>query len=156
MPSESTFDADTFLSQEIEGQMEVRYTPVPEGDFIAVLDDNFNLREVSGQAGPTPVLDLSWIILDDDLKEAMSMDRVTVRQSIFLDTENNGALAFGPNKNVKLGRLREALGQNAPKKAWNFHMLRGAGPCLIHVIQRPDKNDSTIIYNDVSRVTKQP
>lgn len=156
MPPESTFDVDSFISQEIEGAMSTKYVPVPENDYTGILDDDFSIREVQANSGPTPVLDLTWIILDDELQEVMGMDRVTVRQSIFIDVEPNGAMASGPNKNIKLARLREALGQNDPKKSWNFHMLKGAGPCLIKVIQRPDKNDSTIIYNDVSRVTTMP
>ena len=77
------------------------------------------------------------------------MERISVKQSLFLDIDGSGALAFGANKNVKLGKLREALGQNNPGQSWNIQMLAGAGPLRIKVGSRPDKNDSTIIYNDV-------
>jgi hypothetical protein len=33
-------------------------------------------------------------------------------------------------------------------------MLKGAGPARIQVVNRPDQNDASIIYDDVKAVTK--
>ena len=143
---ESTFDPQTFLNVEVEGEMEVRYTPVPEGDYISTIDE-IAVREVQGGS---IVLDVTHLIHDEALAEKMGMDRLTVRQGIFLDIEPDGRIALGPNKNVRLGRLREAVGQNAPGP-WNFQMLKGAGPLKIAVSISPDKEDETIKYNRVDR-----
>jgi len=146
----SSFDADTFLSTTVEGEMETHFTPVDEGEYTAMIED-IAAREVTGNQGTTPVLDVMYNVLDEEVKEKMGMDKVIVRQSIFLDVEEDGRLALGqPNKNIKLGKLRDALGQNG-SGPWSFHDLKGAGPLVIKVSQRADKNDPSIVYNDVQR-----
>ena len=145
MAEESTFDAQTFLNTEVEGEMETRYTPVPAAIYTSMIDD-IAVRE----AGDSIVLDVTHVLINvDELQSNMGMERLTVRQGIFLDIEPNGAIALGPNKNVKLGRLREAVNQNGGR--WNFAMLKGAGPLLITVSTKPDKDDPTVIYNRVDK-----
>lgn len=149
MSEQSTFDEDVFLNTEIKEPMETRFTPVPDDDYLAFIDDNLAFRRVND----SPVVDVTYILSDcDALKEKLGMERLTVRQSLFIDVDGQGRIVFGPNKNIRLGRLREALGQNKAGKPWSFAHLKGAGPVKIHVIQRPDKNDPTVIYNDVTRV----
>lgn len=143
----SEFNPDTFLDTETEKAGETSYTPIRSDDYQAIIDD-----VVPRMAGDNPVLDVIYEIMDDDLKKEMGLERVTVRQSIFLDM-NNGVLEFGANKNIKLNRVREAVGQNLSGKPWSPRMLKGQGPVTIRVTQRPDKNDPDTIYNDVSRVT---
>ena len=147
----STFDAENFLDSSIDGQSETRYTPIPDGEYVAMIDDTpLKLREINS----SPVVDVTYIIDDPDLAEKMSLDRLSVRQTLFLDIGADGTLAFGANQNVRLGKLREALGQNKAGQKWNFRMIQGAGPVKIKVGSRPDKDDPTIIYNDVNGVAK--
>jgi len=150
MSSDSTFDPATFMAQETAGPMETRYTPVPTDDYTATIDD-VGVRET----GDAIVLDITHLIHDAELAEKMGMDRLVVRQGIFLDIEPNGVIALGPNKNVKLGRLREAVGQNKPGP-WNFQMLKGAGPLRISVSIKPDREDPTILYNRVDKTLPLP
>ena len=145
MGEQSTFDVETFLHTEVQGEMETRYTPVPGGDYTSTIDD-IEVR----QAGDSVLLDVTHLLHEAELATTMGMERLTVRQGIFLDIEPNGALSLGPNKNVKLGRLREAVNQNGAGP-WNFAMLKGAGPMTITVSQKPDKDDETIIYNRVDK-----
>ena len=151
MLPDSTFDPQTFMAQETDGAMETRYTPVPADDYTATIDD-VDVRDVGGGQ---VVLDVTHLIHDSELAEKMGMERLTVRQGIFLDIEPNGVIALGPNKNVKLGRLREAIGQNKPG-SWNFQMLKGAGPLRIAVSIKPDKEDPTILYNRVDKTLPLP
>jgi hypothetical protein len=127
--------------------METTYTPVPEGEYLGAIDD-IKIRK----AKDSVICDVTWLIMDDQLKSSMNMDRITVRQSVFLDVEANGALQLGPNKNVALGRLRQALGQNG-SGPWSFAQLKGAGPVKLTVGVRPDKDDPDKKYNDVKRIT---
>jgi hypothetical protein len=53
------------------------------------------------------------------------MAEPSVSQSLMLDMTESGALAVGTNKNVNLGRLREALGQNVSGRPWSPNMLQG-------------------------------
>lgn len=149
--TDSTFNPDVFMNSEVAEAMETKFSPVPEGEYVASIDD-IKVRS----AKEAVLLDVSWNILDDALKATMNMDKVIVRQSIFLDVEPDGRLMTGPNKNVRLGRLRQGLGQNKPGQAWNFRMLKGAGPVKITVTQRhvqKEGTDETDTYNDVSKVT---
>lgn len=149
MSEESTFDPSTFMNTEVEGEMETRYTPIPANDYNANVDE-IDVRSVTTDQGESIVLDVTYRIHAPDLATEMGMERLTVRQGIFLDIEANGSIALGANKNVKLGRLREAVGQNGPGP-WNFQMLVGAGPLVISVSTRPDKKDESIVYNNVDK-----
>jgi len=127
--------------------------PIPEGEYRAVIDD-IDWREVPMKDGATVriVMRVNWEIVDDDLRAQLDLPKVTVRQDIWIDEDKSrGGIDFAKGKNVGLGRLREALGQNNPGEAWNPGMLKGAGPAVIVVTQRPDKN-SDVIYNDVRSV----
>ena len=143
--NESTFDPASFMTQEVEGEMETRYDPVPPSDYNSTIEA-IDIRP----AGDAIILDVTHLIHDTALAENMGMEKILVRQGIFLDIEPGGAIALGPNKNVKLGRLREAVNQNGPGK-WGFQMLVGAGPMRSTVSNKPDKDDPTTIYSRVDK-----
>jgi len=153
-PEESTFDVETFLATEVTGVMETNYTPVPANDYTVTVDD-ITAREVTTDRGQSIVLDIIHLIHDDALKEKLGMERLTVRQGIFLDVGPRGEILLGPNKNIKLARLREAVGQNKAGP-WNFGMLKGAGPLRITVSVGPDKKDPTIPRNNVDKTFAMP
>jgi len=149
--SDTTFDPDVFLSTEVEGELSTTYLPVPEGEYVASIDD-IKIKSPKGSV----ILEVLWDLQDNEVKEIMSMDKVVVRQSIFLDVEEEtGALSLGENKNVRLGRLRENLGQNTPGQPWSFLSLKGAGPVTVTVSQRPStkEGEDDVIYNDIIKVT---
>lgn len=132
----SAFDPDVFLNQEVTGANEVKYTPVPIGEYSAFIDD-LTMDSYQDQ----PILVIHYAIISEELKATLGLEKPTVQDRIFLDMNPDGSLAFGINKNVKLGRVREAAGQNNEKKKWNFNQLRGAGPFNIMVDHRwSDKN----------------
>ena len=143
-----SFDKETFLNTEVRGKMETTYTPLPIDDYTGYIDD------IDGrEAGDSRILDVIWAITDEKAKEFLGMDKPTVRQSIFLDYEEDGTLQFGKNKNLQLGKVREAVGQNGDG-AWTPRMLVGAGPCLLKIGHRADKNDPEKRYADVKQVVK--
>ena len=147
--SDSSFDADTFLNMSIDSSMEIRYTPVPKGDYTAHID-GIAVRKLPGEDGGV-LLDVTYQVHDAAVEASLGLEKVLVRQGIFLDVEKNGALQLGPNKNIKLARLREALGQNNAGRSWKFSDLVGAGPLKISLEIEPDKKDPDTLYN---RVTK--
>lgn len=145
----SPFDPNLFLTQTVDGEMQTKFTPVPEGEYVAAIDD-VKLR----QEKTFVIADVLWNILDDTVKATLGMNKVIVRQSIFLDIDDSGRLSKDPNKNIQLGRIREALGQNSPGVPWSIVMLKGAGPVKARVSIRVDKDDATKQYNDVKNVTR--
>lgn len=152
----SPFDPNAYLNLSAEGSFETSYTPVPENEYPAVIDDlkmdtvEFK-DETTGQKVQRLVCRLIWSVLDDAVKAALGMTKVVVRQDIFIDLTSDGRFDTGKNKNIDLGRIRDALGQNTGP--WQIAMLKG-GVAKIKVTQRPDKKDETKIYNDVKGVTR--
>lgn len=142
-----SFDPDTFLNIEVDQPMETKYTPVPEDTYQAFIEEII-VRDAKG----TPVLDVVWDIPSEELRENLGLEKVLVRQSIFIDIDDDGRILFGPNQNVRLGNLRAALNQNKKGK-WSFRSLIGAGPCMIKVSIKPDKDDPEVKWNRVDRVT---
>jgi len=118
--STGNFNADAFMQTEIEGEFETEFTPIPEDEYQAVI------KEV--KAGTTPkgsaFMEVIWIIDSQEVRDLIGMEEPTVRQSIWLDVNENGGLEFGKNKNIGLGKLREALGQNTGG-AWGPGQLLG-------------------------------
>lgn len=139
------FDKEAFLATAVEAQMETKFTPPPEGDYRAFIKD-IDTAEIKNQ----PVLVIIYQFTDDSVKELMGTDEPTVKDNIFLDFEN-GRLAIGKNRNIKLGALREAVGQNTGAP-WSATMLRGAGPVMLKIMHRMDK-DGNGPFANVARVT---
>ena len=141
----STFNPQEFLTQTIEGANSTSFKPVPEGEYLLQVE-KLDIRTVAktGQV----ILDTTFAILDDGVKAAMGMEKVTVRKGIFLDLTAQGKIDTSENKNVDLGRLRAAVGQNDGSKPWGPLMLLNT-MLKGKVGQRPDDEDPTKIYNDV-------
>lgn len=145
----SVFDKDTFLNQEFKGANEVKYTPVPIGEYDGYIDELD-----TDQYEETPILIVTYALTNEDLKKTLGLDKPTVQDRMFLDVEKDGSLAFGPNKNVRLGRVREAVGLNDPKKPFNFNMLRGQGPVKLKVSHRYNKQTGEGPFAQIDRVAK--
>lgn len=143
------FDVDALLENTTTESNETSFTPIPEGEYTATISSVKARSPKEGMA----LLDIVYDIDDPDLAQRLNRQKVTVRQSVFLDIEN-GKLATGPNQNVDLGRVREAVGQNQAGKPWAPSMLEGAGPVRIIVGHRQDKNDPAKVYDDVKKVAR--
>lgn len=143
------FDTDALLEATVTEANETSFTPIPEGEYTGIIED---VKVRNPKEGVT-FLDIVWNLDEPELAQRMNRDKVTVRQSVFLDVAD-GKIASGPNQNVDLGRIREAVGQNQPGKPWSPAMLRGAGPAKVMVSQRPDKDDPSRIYSDVKKVAR--
>ncbi len=143
-------DPDQLLSGSVSGSMSTAITPVPEGEFHAVVAD-VALREFQYRNGPKAgttgyALDVTWEVSDDAVRSQLSRTP-TVRQSMILDL-NGDALDMSDGMNVGLGRLRKAVNQNQEGRPWSPVMLKGA----VGVIQVKHRMDGETIYTDVARV----
>lgn len=143
----STFDPDTFMNQTVDQPLQDEYILCPEGEYPALIDDfdrsAFRTNEFTYKQGPNAGLpgsmttfNIPWIIQDERAKQALNRDKVVVYQPIILDFDENGALDFGINKNVNLGKVRTALNQNTAGVTWSVQNLKGAGPAMVRVIHK--------------------
>jgi len=144
----STFDPDTFLHTEYEGQLDTRRVPLPEGEYVGVIAD---INPGSTPKG-TAFMEVRWDIEHPELEGEIGRPRSQVRQTVWLDLTEAGDLDFGKGKNIQLGKLRAAVGQNAPGQPWSPSQLVGQS-ARVRVKHRPDKNDSEIVYEEVSGVS---
>lgn len=144
-------EPDSFLQMTVTGANATQVELPDDGDYNAIITD-ITARKVEfkkgDRAGQTGIgLDVTWTLDDPAMKEKLGRN-ATVRQSMLLDTTPTGGLDMGKGKNVSLGRLREALGQNKDGQAWGPAMLKG---CMarITVKRRSDANDPAKEYADV-------
>ena len=100
------------------------YTAQIATDGIGLANFKFKKGERAGQPGYR--MTVKWEIDDPNREIEQKIGRrPIVTQSIMLDITSEGALDMGEGKNVQLGRLREAVGQNASGKPWAPAMLIG-------------------------------
>lgn len=150
----STFSINTELlnNTEFTGQLDTAIIPVDEGEYTLVCEKYIIKAGESnnnGEKKPYVNLEVHWIVDDEEQRQKTQREKIIVRQSVFLDLTPTGGLDMGKGKNVQLGRLREALGQNSPTKSWRFGDIVG-GMVKGMVVQRL-LDDGTIV-NDVKKV----
>lgn len=144
----SMFDPDSLLNTTFNDANATSYEPCPEGEYPAVIDSikprTFKTRD--GEQGAC--LDIFWNPqVPADVQQALGRDP-KVKQTLFLDFTQSGNLDMGKGKNIQLGRLREAVGQNKPGAPWNFGMLQGA-MATVKVSHRLHEGN---IYDEIKEV----
>jgi hypothetical protein len=147
------FDPKQFASSNV-APLSTQIEVCPEGEFPFVIGSDPKMlepRHVTGTSDKGPydfwVLDLTCECQDQNVKSQLGRDKVTARCSINLDIDANGQLDAGKGKNVSLGQLREALGQNTPD--WNPGRLLGAGPFIGKVVHRDNPKGGAPFVNIV-------
>ncbi len=156
-------DASAFLDQTVDGPLSTSVPAVPEGEYKMMISGDGDITtwfgeatwkdKLTGEDRSSPTLTIPVEILDDTLRQSMKRDKVTSRIKMFLDMTPDKKLDTSEGKNVRLGALRAALGQNEGS-GWTFARLKGAGPFIGRVTQRSDQKDPSIKYDEVSRVSK--
>jgi len=139
MAEDSTFNAEQFVGIATDQAGETKFYPVPVGEYLAQIDKVEARGGIDKNGNPWRALDISWAILDDGVKAELQMEKPTARQNIFVNVTPQGGLDWGRNKNIALGRLREAVGQNRPGRAWSPTHLMGQ-MAKVNVIHVPDQN----------------
>lgn len=143
----SDFNPDTFMTEEQTGELETTYTPIPEGEYTAIIKD----VQANTTPNGSPKMEVMWLMDDQEVRDFTGMEEPTCRQTVWLDLDGNGKLALGANKNIGLGKLREALGQN-DGSPWSPSMLIGQ-PARVLIRQSPSGKGDGVIYANVVQVT---
>ena len=161
-PNAMPFDPDSFMNATVDAPMATSLASVPEGEYTAMIGDfdSTAFRTVtvtnkqSGLSQDRPVLDVPFIIQDAALKAKLQRETVTHKETFWLDLTADGRLDTGPDRNVRLGQLRNALNQNSPSVPWSPSMLRNMGPVRISIKTTSDKNDPDRKYTNITKYAK--
>lgn len=154
------FDPNAFMNTPAD-PLPTAYEVIPEGEYQMILDSDpkmLEVRKVEGVSSKSgdPYLfyqiELSCLVLDEKVKAKLGRDKVTARMRINLDLDDNGKLNAGPNKNVALGQLREALGQN--KTGWTPQQLLGAGPFIGRIKHQASRTNPEVKFAEVVKAGK--
>lgn len=146
------FDAASFLDQQITGSNDTKTIPIPEGDYLAIVEKieakNWTSKKDPSQSGVS--LNVVWSIEDSAVKELLGRNKVTCVQSVMLDLNESGGLDMGKGRNIGLGRLREATGLNDPGRPFAFSQFPGMS-ARVSVKHRLHEDT---IYSEVKAVAK--
>ncbi len=154
------FNPEQFLNLTVEDANATELLQVPEGEYTAVSEpvtsDSFKSFDINkGDRAGTKgfALNVVWLINDEDgrLKEFLGR-APKVTQRINLDIGPDGTLEMGKGRNVYLGQLRDALGQNLAGRPWQMGNL-GNQVAKIQVKHRVD-TASGRTFIEVPKVAK--
>lgn len=153
-----TFDPSELLDLSFGDDFNTRATPFPETECYARVK-SISGKEITTRTGDTSIVVEAIFVTDDEhVKQATHMNEPTVRYSLFLElvpgTKRVMTKDENPNANLKLGRLKTALGVKSGKK-FKLPDLVGLA-CYIKTKQRLDPEDSETIYTDVTAVSAEP
>lgn len=155
----SAFNVEDFMNETTDAALDTVIIPIPVGEYNAQVE-KVEPRAVTFQNKKTgadeerALLDVTYEIFSDEAKTITGREKLTIRQSIFLDIdEATGKLDYSKGKNIGLGKLREACDLNAAGKSFSIPQLIGQ-MVKVKVGMRADKNDASVQYNEVKSVGK--
>lgn len=124
------FNADSFLQQTVEAKLDTKRIPHPEGDW-----DTGQIVDLKIKDGTSKESGRAWVRLqvaiantDPQVHADMKLpedQQPKVYWEEFLDLTEDGTLDVSEGKNIKLGKLRQACGQNSDEE-WSIGDLKGA------------------------------
>jgi hypothetical protein len=101
--------------------------PIPIGEYKAQIED-VELEAFPGKKDPTKTYlraTFSYRILDEAVAKELGREKVTAVDGWLVDLTDGGDIDFGPDRNVNLGRVREATDCNKPGDEWSFPGFKG-------------------------------
>ena len=148
------FDTDAFMDSVQTAAVETKFVPVPENEYPAtVKQGSVKVEPVNFKDGRTGKrFTAYWDITDANALRELGMEVAGVRQQFLLDLNDDGSIAAGVNKNLRLGKILAAGGIDQ-SKGWSFRQIEGVS-AKVRVKHRPDQNDPEIVYAEVVAVTK--
>ena len=144
------FDPVTLMNENVEANA-TRRDPLPIGETTAQITKMGFSDGISRKTNqPWNRLDLTLEITDPEYLALVpgTPEKVTTNLGIMIDM-NNGSIATGANKNIRLGRLREATGTNGKPLA----MMEGAY-IRITIGQKPHPTEADVVLDEVMSYTK--
>ncbi len=137
----SVFDPKTFGQMTFTDANSTESVPIPVGEwpFTITKQEIIEWSSKTDSSKRGLKLQLGMETEDPAIVAVTGRPKNTSRYEIMLDLTPEGGLDFGKGMNVRLGRLREAVGLNKPGAPFAFDMLLG------HTVKASVKHE---IYKD--------
>ena len=150
----SPFDI-SILSAPLEGSNATKRDPLPAmetyGQILKQELASGTVKQGANEGKPWYKLNVVIDIQDPECLQRAQRDKATITYGVMLEMNDGGGVAMGPNKNVTLGKLRDATGTNLPGKTLADMVGQYVRLVISH---RPDPNDASIVYDEVKAVAK--
>lgn len=124
----SNFDPDQFMNTTVEGELDTKRPVLPSGQYPGQIE---KITPRSGTISKGDNVGKTWAsfnvlieVQDEALKQELNQEKLFVNHNVFLDLDENEQLDMRKGKNVALGKLRDAVGQN-DGSPWSPNMLLG-------------------------------
>lgn len=140
------FDPEAFMAQTVDAPMDTERPLIPKKEYQAMIDTfeaakafevipfTYKSGPRAGQPGSMTKFTVPFVLNAPDVALELGRDPLICRAQIILDIDpTTGLLDWGKGKNIDLGRLRSAVGQNNPGQQWAPSHLIGAGPLMVFV-----------------------
>lgn len=153
-PGSSIFNPDFILQGQNDQAMSTRAIPIPVGTYLAQIMELTprNVQGVKDTSKFYQFLDIKLEIkLSQEAQAELGRETATRNYSVSLDLTEQGNLDYGKGKNIGLGRLREAVGQNVPGQAWSPMMLKGQ-VIRVSIKHEPDPRDSNNTLDKIDKI----
>lgn len=124
----SAFDPTTFGAMTFKGANDTKFIPIPVGEYsFATMKAEINSWQNGDgtKSGLKLIVEGDLLDTDGKLAETTNRDKFPMKYEVMLDLTDSGMLDLGKGKNVRLGQLREACGENDPNRDFAFSMLAG-------------------------------
>lgn len=138
------FDVNAFGSTQTEEASSVDFIPVPEDEYPMVID-KFQVKQYDESV-------MMKVMMKIDAPEVEDANERVVPYDCWLDITPSGTLDNRKGKNVRLGRLRAAIGQNTPGVPWAPDMI--VGQPLKGRVKNEVNNDTGEIFSKVVAVSQ--
>lgn len=128
----SVFNPTQLMNVELTATMDTTVIPIPEGDWPGVVD-KVEFRQVDAKDKSTTYtfMEVTWSLSDSEIEAVTGRDRNTCRQSVSIDLTPHGTFDLAKGKNIQLGRLRDALGQNTAAPWQPGQLVGQAAVCSV-------------------------
>ena len=123
----TAFDPNFFAQQTFVGENSTESVPFPEGDWPFLIEEA-KVTAWQGKADPSKgglKLQVKMSCEDQAVAKVTGRAKNTLTYECMLDLTEDGRLDMGKGMNVRLGRLRAAIGLNEPGTPWTFDMMAG-------------------------------
>lgn len=133
------FSQENFLDDEAGGPMSTERVLIPadtyKGCYIKDVKPQEGLIKKGDRTGqPWARVNFVWVIDSPELRDKLIRAEVTINQGIMLDLDDNGEIDTRKGRNVRLGRLRKALGINDGPIRWRDFVNK---PATLQIEHKP-------------------